>query len=101
MRSERICRQILAWVLVLGAAVPPQAVAQQGVNNLWMGGYYENPDTLLGGVDLEFLSGSRVVSAVDRAISFYRTNANITDDAGQLLFSSNGAYLANANGEQM
>src|SRR5690606_2549244 len=41
------------------------------------------------------------VSTMDREISYYRTNANITDAGGQLLFSTNGAYLANATGEQM
>ncbi|HMN04103.1 MAG TPA: hypothetical protein PKD45_00080 [Flavobacteriales bacterium] len=67
-----------------------------------MEGYYdEAPHPLLGGVDIEFSSGSPVVTAVEREISFHRTNTNITDTSGILLFSTNGAYLANATGVQM
>lgn len=101
MRGVKKISRFLALFLVLGAAVPPQVQAQQGLNNLWMGGYNEDPDPLLGGVDLEFLGGSRVVTAVDREISYFRTNANITAPSGTLLLSTNGAYLANATGGQM
>src|SRR5690606_20200505 len=92
---------LLMWALVLGAAVPPQVLAQQGLNNLWMGGFEPVSPPPWGGVDLQFLGGSLEVSTMDREISYYRTNANITDAGGQLLFSTNGAYLANATGEQM
>lgn len=108
------CRHILARrmnpligvcaALVLAMACFSMKVrAQQGLNNLWMGGYDYDGDwpEPWGGVDLEFLSGSREVSAVDREIDFTRTNANITDEEGRLLFSTNGAYLANATGQQM
>ncbi|MEO7081349.1 MAG: hypothetical protein ABIY71_07465, partial [Flavobacteriales bacterium] len=68
-----------------------------------MGGYDDGGDfgDPWGGVDVEFITGSRVVSSVDREIDFSRTNANITNSSGALLFSTNGAYLANATGEQM
>ena len=89
-------------VLVLAMACSPlSGRAQQGLNNLWMGGFEPESPPPWGGVDLEFLSGSHVVSAVDRGISYFRTNANITNSSGALLFSTNGAYLANATGEQM
>lgn len=54
-----------------------------------------------GGVDIDFLGGTRVIDTVDRQIRFGRTSANITDPDGNLLFSTNGAYLANAVGVQM
>ena len=101
MRSERIYRQILAWVFVLGAVIPPQVLAQQGFNNLWMGGYYEDPDPWLGGVDLEFFDGDLMVSTVDRSMSYFRTNANMTSASGGLLLSSNGASVGNAMGNTM
>ncbi len=66
-----------------------------------MGGFEPESPAPWGGVDLEFLSGNRVVSTAFREISYFRTNANITNEEGQLLFSTNGAYLANATGEQM
>lgn len=38
---------------------------------------------------------------VDREVDFFRTNANITGAEGSLLFSTNGAYVANATGDTM
>ncbi|MGB6047811.1 MAG: T9SS type A sorting domain-containing protein [Flavobacteriales bacterium] len=101
MKTVKVFSLLLAWVFVLGAAGPPQAFSQQGQNNLWMGGFEPVSPPPWGGVDLQFLGGSLEVSTMDREISYYRTNANITDAGGQLLFSTNGAYLANATGEQM
>lgn len=79
-----------------------QAIAQQGVSNLWTMGYnsviIEEP---WGGEDLNFITGNRVISTVDRGISFGRTSTNISDSAGNLLFSTNGAYIANAPGDTM
>lgn len=101
MKAAKAFRLLLMWALVLGAALPPQVLAQQGLNNLWMGGFEPVSPPPWGGVDLQFLGGSLEVSTIDREISYYRTNTNITDAVGQLLFSTNGAYLANATGEQM
>jgi len=77
------------------------AHAQQGLNNLWMGGYSEEFGLPWGGIDLEFHSESLTISQVDREIDFKRTNANITDAEGNLLFSTNGAYIANATGDTL
>lgn len=89
------------WVAMAFGTV--EAQVPEGLNNLWMGGYDYDGDwpEPWGGVDLQFFGVNRVVSAVDREIDFSRTNTNITDPAGSLLFSTNGAYLANATGVQM
>ncbi len=50
---------------------------------------------------MEFGTGNLVVSAAERGIDFVRTSANITDTDGNLLFSTNGAYIANAVGDTM
>lgn len=42
-----------------------------------------------------------VVSTMSRAIGYRRTTANITDANGDLLFSTNDAFLANANGDTL
>lgn len=88
------------WILVMGLACPVNGFSQ-GLNDLWMGGYGEQWGLPWGGTDLRFVSGGVVVSQEDRDIDFARTNANITDDAGNLLFSTNGAYLANATGDTL
>ena len=89
-----------AWLCVLFAFIQ-QASAQQGLNNLWLGGYASFAGPPYGGVDLEFSSGSVIVTSASRDIWFFRTNANITDVDGSLLFSTNGAHLANAIGDTL
>ena len=95
-------RWVLSLCLVQGGSTLHQAQAQQGVSNLWMMGYDNvQPSPYFGGVDLNFISGSAVISSVDRGIDFGRTSTTITDPVGNLLFSTNGAYIANVTGDQM
>lgn len=95
-------RLLLLGCMAHAAGIPQRALAQQGIQNLWMGGYESvEPHPLLGGVNLDFRTGNLVISTATRAIDFKRTNANITDSAGNLLFSTNGAYIANATGDTM
>lgn len=79
----------------------PYTSAQQGLNNLWMGGTNSEIPIPFGGTDLNFITGSAVVSYVQRDIDFRRTSANITDASGNLLFSTNGAFIAHASGDTM
>ncbi|MBK6894736.1 MAG: hypothetical protein IPH00_16800 [Flavobacteriales bacterium] len=66
-----------------------------------MGGTNSEEPLPFGGTDLDFSSGSVVLSYVQRDIDFRRTSANITDADGNLLSSTNGAYIANAIGDTM
>jgi len=75
--------------------------AQQGLNNLWLGGFDSDGPPPFGGVDLDFQSGNMIVSTASRAIGYRRTSANITDASGNLLFSTNGTFVANALGDTM
>lgn len=73
----------------------------QGITNLWMGGYDSQYPIPGGGTDLHFTDSSVTLNYVNRPISFYRTNSNITDTAGHLLFSTNGSIIANAANDTM
>ena len=100
-RMNPLIRVCVTLVLAM-ACFSMNVRAQQGVNNLWMGGYVAaGIDTALGGVDIDFISGTRVISTVDRNMNFFRTSANITDEQGNLLFSTNGVRIANATGDTM
>jgi len=76
----------------------------QGLNNLWMLGY-DAIDTTVGipwgGTDIDFISGAADIFYHDREMDFGRTAANITDNSGSLLFSTNGYYIADAFGDTM
>ena len=53
------------------------------------------------GIDLDFSSGSLVVSAVQRNMIFFETSGQICDESGNFLFFSNGIYVANALNDTM
>ncbi|MGB3869291.1 MAG: hypothetical protein WA937_07485 [Flavobacteriales bacterium] len=99
--THKAFRLLLVWCMVHGAGFPHHALAQEGLNNLWLGGFEDESPPPWGGVDLNFATGNLVISTVDRQIDFKRTNTNITDADGNILFSTNGAYIANATGDTM
>ena len=78
-----------------------QVQAQQGLNNLWLGGFGSGYPPPYGSVDLQFISGNLVLNTTSRDIGFRRTCANISDLDGVLLFSTNGVFVANALGDTM
>jgi hypothetical protein len=73
----------------------------QGLDNLWLGGFEDESPPPWGGVNLNFISGSLVITMEVRTMDYNRSSANITDAIGNLLFSTNGAYLANALGDTL
>ncbi len=88
--------------MVHGAGFPHHALAQQGLNNLWTCGYngfiVEEP---YGSFDLNFTSTDVLITTEDWWMDYGRTVANISDEDGNLLFSTNGVYVADANGNLM
>ncbi len=101
MTQNGTLRFLLMLCMMHGAGNPHHALAQQGINDLWMGGFEDQSPPPWGGVDLDFMTGDLVIYTVNREIDFHRTSANISDAEGNLLFSTNGAYIANATGDSM
>ncbi len=50
---------------------------------------------------MQFSTGSLDIDSISRDIGFFRTNTNITDANGNLLFSTNGTFIANATGDTL
>ncbi|MBL0103914.1 MAG: hypothetical protein IPP51_09245 [Bacteroidetes bacterium] len=74
--------------------------AGQGINNLWLMGYdCCNPP--FSGMNLDFSSGSLVMTPIQRYMNFNCTNGEICDSHGNLLFYSNGIYIANSLDDTM
>jgi hypothetical protein len=79
----------------------------QGLDNIWMFGY-DNPSPQggtwgfpWGGTNVDFNTGTPTNSYVVRSLDFYQTNSCISDSAGNLLFATNGNYVANAVDDTM
>ena len=54
-----------------------------------------------GGLDLNFTPSDVLITTEDRWMDYGRTVANISDEGGNLLFSTNSVYVADANGNFM
>jgi len=54
-----------------------------------------------GGVNMDFSGGSLTVSWQNRQMNFSETNGVICSNSGNLLFSSNGIWIANAQNDTM
>jgi hypothetical protein len=73
----------------------------QGVTNNWVMGYYSNLGYPWGGTNINFINGFPDTSYEYREMDFYVSNGVISDTSGNLLFYTNGIYVANASGDTM
>ncbi len=73
----------------------------QGINNLWMMGYLSQAGPPWGGINMDFKTGQPVISYVSREMEFKRAVSTICDSSGNLLFVTNGTYIADATGDTM
>ncbi|MFM8916380.1 MAG: hypothetical protein ACKOGP_01390, partial [Bacteroidota bacterium] len=80
----------------------PVLLLSQGINNLWMMGYANYIGGLpWGGIDIDFTSGQPSINHTIREMDFRRAVSTICDNSGNLLFVTNGAYIADATGDTM
>ncbi len=73
----------------------------QGINNLWLMGNGCCQLPYFYPMNLDFNSGNLVIDTVQREMKLNCTNGEICNSQGDLLFYSNGVYVANANGDTM
>jgi hypothetical protein len=79
-------------------------IFSQGISNLWISGYnYSNlpPVRPYGVSTIDFESGFADTSTSSISMDFLDCNANISDSSGNLLFYTNGIYIANVNNDTM
>ncbi len=74
----------------------------QSFNNYWLLGYGSQWGLPFGGTDLIFANASLAsINYHNREMSFHEECASISDSNGNLLFYTNGAYIANALDDTM
>lgn len=85
---------------ILIILVTPNLLLSQNQDKVWMMGYgCCNPN--FTGINMDFRSGSLVISSVQRYFNFAETNGQMCDSAGNFIFSSNGIYVSNALDDTM
>jgi hypothetical protein len=83
-------------ILFLLLVLLNKSVLSQGIDNLWLMGY-ECCSTYFNPMNLDFSSGSLVIDTVQRNMNINSSNGVISDKQGNLLFYTNGVYIANAS----
>jgi len=92
----------LASLFVAGAlSMGQSALAQQGVNNLFLLGYNSDDGLPWGNTKIEFINGTSQISLHAFEIGYRKTATNISWVDGILEFSTNGAFLADRNGDTL
>ena len=100
-RRTNLARAVRAALVIAPVSLFTTVSAQQGLNNLWMMGFDSHVGIPWGGTNIDFFTGTADIYYQPRAIGFKRTSANISEVNGELLFSTNGAFIANATGDTM
>ncbi len=71
-------------------------------DQLWLLGAFSNPnDTTFGGTIIDFSKAPPLMSYEYREMNIDMANSSMCDKNGELLFYTNGAYVANAVGDTM
>ena len=76
-------------------------VYSQGLNNNWIQGYQSWGGTPFGHNRLNFFGGAPTITYDSLPMDFRHTHANISDSTGNLLFYTNGYYIADATHDTM
>ncbi len=72
-----------------------------GITNWWLLGYGSWAGPPNGHTNIDFFSGLPVITSDSLEMDIFRTAANISDPSGNLLFYTNGYYIADATGDTM
>lgn len=78
----------------------PCVAFSQGISNMWLSGY-RSGFSGFGGSNINFYSGFADTNYVYRQMNINDCHANISDSLGNLLFYTNGIYIANSNNDTM
>ena len=79
----------------------PWVSFSQGINNIWLSGYDCGNRSDCGVSTIDFSTGFPDTLHTSSPMNFFDCNANISDSLGNLLFYTNGIYIANANHDTM
>lgn len=73
----------------------------QGISNNWLMGYSSNAGVPFGQTRIDFNTGTPIINYDSIEMDFNHTHANISDTLGNMLFYTNGYYIADATDDTM
>lgn len=92
-------RYTFTFLIILSFGITAKSQKHDAV---WMLGYSSNPELIyFGGTVIDFNTTPADIYYEYRDMNFSQVNASICDTAGNLLFYTNGIYIANALNEPM
>lgn len=87
-------------IIILMFLMPMRGYCQ-GLNNIWITGYQGGAANGYGETTIDWISGTAVMDSVQIPMDFRHTFASIADSLGNLLFYTNGYYIADASHDTM
>lgn len=91
-------KKYILFILLIAVKI---STAQQGITNNWLMGYASWGGVPYGQTKFDFFNGSLVSNFDSLEMDFKHTHANISDSSGNLLFYTNGNYIADATNDTM
>lgn len=76
-------------------------VNSQGISNIWLMGYGSSAGYPFGQTEFNFFNGAPVLTYKALPMDFNHTHSNISDSNGNMLFYTNGYYIADASNNTM
>ena len=91
-------KKVLITLMIL---VVSMQCLSQGLSNMWIAGYAAQAGPPGGHSIFNFFNGNIQITYDSLPMDFRHTHANISDSAGNLLFYTNGYYIADATNDTM
>ncbi len=73
----------------------------QVLDAVWQLGYNNSPAPYVEGIQVDFKQGTPQITNFSRKMPFFRANSGICDSSGNILFYSNGFWIADATHDTM
>nr|MBK9651551.1 T9SS type A sorting domain-containing protein [Bacteroidota bacterium] len=100
----KIIKKIKFLFGILFLCQASSALLAQGLNHNWLLGYLDAPYlpySPSADATLQFSKTNYSITGTSRLMKFRATQANISDSLGNILFYSNGGWIADATGDTM
>ena len=91
----------IIFLFVLNLLMTYVCKSQQGITNNWLMGYSSWGGSPFGQTRMNFFNGAPTISYDSLEMDFNHTHANISDAIGNMMFYTNGYYLADATNDTM